>query len=134
MRCKVRRHRAEPEAAGEGEGAMSADCACLQRGPSHPDIIIDRDLGCDETDGRYADVDLIRCARCRRLWLRYLVEYEGIPHSGRWAEALIDNAAAATMTATAASEFLHAADWYVFGGSYYGHAGKRGRGRLYFGI
>ncbi len=112
---------------------MSGDCECLQHGPKHPDIIIDRDLGRDETEGRYADVDLIRCTRCRRLWLHYQVEYEAISRSGRWAEAPIDSITAATITPTAASEFLHSADWYVFGGSYYGHAGKRGRGRLNWG-
>jgi hypothetical protein len=130
----VRRYKeVSGEATGEGEGAISSDCACLQRGPKHPDMIICRDLGCDETQGRYADVDLVRCGQCRRLWLRYHVEYEAISRSARWAEALIDSATAATITATAAPEFLDSADWYVFGGSYYGHAGKRGRGRLNWG-
>ena len=129
-----RYNQAGGKATGEVESALSSDCTCLQRGPKHPDVIIDRDLGSDETQGRYADVDLVRCGQCRRLWLRYHVEYEAFSRSGRWAEALIDTATAATMTATAASEFLDSADWYVFGGSYYGHAGKRGRGLLNWGL
>jgi hypothetical protein len=45
---------------------MTADRGCLELGPRHPDIIRERDIGRDETDGRFADVDVIRCARCRR--------------------------------------------------------------------
>jgi hypothetical protein len=109
---------------------MSADCQCLERGPRHPDVSTERDLGHDETEGRYAEVDLIRCTRCARIWLRYSLEYEHVSRSGRWAEAPIDAVAAATIRAETASAFIDAAEWYVFGGSYYGHAGKRGSGRL----
>jgi hypothetical protein len=106
------------------------NCPCLEHAPRHPYAIRERDLGRDETDGRFADVELIRCGRCRRLWLRYYVEYEAFTGSGRWAETPIDEATAATMTAATAPEFIHAAEWHVFGGSYWGHAGKRGKGRL----
>jgi len=42
---KVRRCKeVDREATGEDEGATSADCTCLLRGPNHPDIIIDREL------------------------------------------------------------------------------------------
>jgi hypothetical protein len=104
---------------------MTDDCACVEVGPRHPDLIRERDLGRDETDGRYADVDLIRCALCRRLWLRHQVEYEAFTRSGRWAEALIDEATAATMTPEAADRFIQMAPWRIIGGSFYGHAGKR---------
>ena len=52
-----------------------------------------------------------------------------ISRSCRWAEAPIDEEAAATMTPETAPEFIHAAESHVFGGSYHGHAGKRGKGR-----
>jgi hypothetical protein len=87
---------------------MTADCGCPELGPRHPDIIRERHVGRDETDGRFTDVDVIRYARCRRLWLKYLVEYEAFSRSGRWAEALIDEGAAATMTPEAAPEFIFA--------------------------
>ena len=47
---------------------------CLNSGPRHPDILDSRHLGWDKTEGRYADVELMRCSRGRRLWLRYSVE------------------------------------------------------------
>jgi hypothetical protein len=48
-----------------------------------------------------------------------------ISRSGRGAEPLIDEGAAATMTATAAHRFIQAAPWRIVDGSLYGHAGKR---------
>jgi hypothetical protein len=110
------------------------DCPCLEHGPKAPQAIPERYVGCDETDGRYADVTLTRCSRCRRLWLGYAVEYEGFSNSGRWCEAVIDDATAATMTPEAAPGFLAAAPWHVYGGSYFGHAGKRGSGAMRWGL
>jgi hypothetical protein len=113
---------------------MTPACTCLDRGTRHPDVIEVRDLGVDTTEGRYADVSVIRCARCKRLWLRYHVEYEAFTGSGRWAETPIDEVVAATMTAEAAPAFIDAAEWYVYGGSNYGHAGRRGKGQLHWGL
>ena len=101
------------------------DCACLERGPRHPNVVAVRDLGIDESEGRFADVNLIRCTRCRRLWLRYHFEVEAFTASGRWEEAPIDDVTAGTMTAEKAGEFLRAAPWRIIGGSLYGHSGKR---------
>jgi hypothetical protein len=112
---------------------MTTACACLELGPRQPDLIRERDIGCDETDGRFADVGLQRCARCGRLWIRYQFEFEAFSRSGRWAEALIDAATAAAMTAEAAYRFIHMAPWRIVGGSFYGHAGKRVDSGLDFG-
>ena len=110
------------------------DCKCLTEGLQTPDITDERYLGCDETSGRFADVTLRRCSRCKRLWLRYAVEYEAFTASGRWAEAPIDDMAAAAMTPEAAAAFLDRSEFAVFGGSYHGHAGRRGRGPFGWGI
>lgn len=90
----------------------------------------ERQVGIDETAGRYADVTLERCTRCWRLWLGYAVECEAISASGRWAMAPIGDTDTATMTPEAAVRFIEAAPWHVHGGSYFGHAGKRGSGRF----
>jgi hypothetical protein len=105
--------------------AERAECPCLERGPRHPDIIRERDLGRDDTEGRFADVDVIRCARCRQLWLRYQYEIEAFTASGRWYEAVIDEAAAAAMTTEDAYGFIKAAPWRIVGGSFYGHSARR---------
>jgi hypothetical protein len=108
--------------------------ACLVDGPQNPDVINERYIGCDKTSGRFADVTLLRCARCQRLWVRYAVEHEAFTRSGRWAAAPIDQTAAETMTPETAAPFLDRADLCIVGGSYYGHAGRRGRGPFHWGI
>jgi hypothetical protein len=110
------------------------ECACLHEGPRYPEIVGEQYVGRDETEGRFADVRLLRCARCQRMWLRYQVEYEAFTGSGRWAETPIGEDAAAAMTPEAAAGFLDAAEWYIYGGSNYGHAGRRSRGPLHWGL
>jgi hypothetical protein len=101
------------------------DCACLDHGPKSPDTIPVRYVGRDPTEGRYADVSVIRCERCRRLWLRYQWEVEAFTASGQWYEAVIDDATAATVTPESAYQVIGSARWRIVGGSYFGHAGKR---------
>ena len=109
---------------------MTSACPCLTEGPCRPNIADERYLGCDETDSRFADVTLRRCSRCGLLWLRYQLEYEAFTGSGRWAEAPIDEDAAATMTPERATAFLDLAPFHIHGGSFWGHDGERGHGRL----
>ena len=113
--------------------AMS-ECRCLTEGPQRPDIADERYIGCDKTSGRFADVTVRRCSRCQRLWLRYFVDYEAFSGPARWAEAPIDEKEAEAMTPEAAAEFLDRAELAVCGGSYYGHAGRRGRGPFRWGL
>lgn len=49
-------------------------CVCEQ-GSAQFTQFETRDVGCDETEGRFADVTLNRCRTCGRTWLRYLAEY-----------------------------------------------------------
>jgi hypothetical protein len=48
--------------------------------------------------------------------------------------APVDPALAATITPETAAAALAAAEWTIYGGSYFGHAGKRGRGRIHWGL
>lgn len=104
---------------------LMTGCACEQG--SAPFTQFDsRSVGCDETDGRYADVTLYRCRTCARIWLRYMVEYEAFSRSGRWARGLISEAAAEDMTPERAVDHLNGLDWYLYGGSYFdGIVGRR---------
>ena len=93
-----------------------------------------RPVGCDETEGRYADVELWRCRTCRRLWLRYLVEYESFGRSGRWARGLISEEVAATMTPERAVDHLNGLGWYLYGGSYFNGVTGRRSGPMPWGL
>ena len=107
-----------------------ASCGCAETGPRFPDMQTERAVGTDPTKGRYSKVELIRCTRCGTLWINYLVEYEAFSGSGRWGAAPIDAATAAAITPAEVPAYLEAAAWFVYGGSYHGHAGKRGTGKL----
>lgn len=97
---------------------------CICELPTAPyTTFISTAIGCDATNGRYADVSLERCTACRRLWLRYHVEYEGFSGSGRWARGLIAPDKAAITPETAAA-YIDGLDWYLRGGSYFGAAGR----------
>lgn len=109
------------------EPGAEQDCACVTRAGAWR-ALDERYLGTDRTNGRFADVTLRRCASCGRLWLRYQLEYEAFSRSGRWAEGVIDAATAAAITPESAAGLLAELPWHVYGGSWFGHAGKRGAG------
>jgi hypothetical protein len=112
----------------------ASNCACLDYGPRHPNSVGVRVVGVDETDGRFAYVTLERCTRCQQLWVRYLVEYEALSMSGRWALAPIDEALAATMTPEQAAGLIADAKFNIRGGSYFGGKVTRGRGPIHWGM
>jgi hypothetical protein len=106
------------------------DCCCLNAAPTHPHAIEERFVGTDPTDGRFALVRIVRCRLCRRLWVVYSVEYEHRTASGRWGAAVISEKDAGWMSPERAAGYIERAPWNVRGGSFFGHAGKRGHGRL----
>ncbi len=106
-------------------------CACTQDGAG---VRPHRSVGVDETQGRFADVDLARCAVCGAVYLRYAVEYEGFSESGRWAMCMVKPGLEGVITPKVAAAVLDAAPWHIYGGSYWGHSGRRGTGALRWGI
>jgi len=85
-----------------------------------------RELEPDPTDGRYADVSILQCVTCDRLWLQYMVEYEAFSKSGRWARGEIQSASAAKIKSNEATDFLAVLPTYFYGGSYFsGQSGAR---------
>lgn len=105
------------------------ECNCVTRqGASR--AVEERYVGADRTNGRFADVTVTRCAACRRLWLRYQVEYEHTSRSGRWAEGIVDEATATRITPENAAKVLSSLPWHIYGGSWFGHAGKKREGPI----
>ncbi len=100
-------------------------CVCEQASARHTQFE-SHEVGCDATQGRFAEVTLNRCRTCGQLWLRYLVEYEAFSRSGRWARGLIDEATASAITPETAASHLDHLEWYLYGGSYFdGVSGRR---------
>ena len=96
-----------------------ADCACT-RPQGRAELKPWRDLDWDTTDGRFADVTILECQNCGRLWLRYFVEYEAFSRSGRWAMGEIDPETAMIIRPEEASQYLAGLPYYIRGGSYFG--------------
>ncbi len=100
-------------------------CVCEQGGTSFTEFEI-QEVGCDESQGRFAEVTLNLCRTCGRTWLCYLVEYEAFSRSGRWARGLIGANYAKAMTPDSAVAHLNGLEWYLYGGSYFdGISGRR---------
>ena len=87
-------------------------------------------IGCDETNGRFGDVELFNCKTCGRCWLHYLVEYEAFTSSGRWYRGLIAPDQVASITPQNAVAILESLPWHFYGGSYFETYGKKGSGSI----
>ncbi len=79
----------------------------------------------DPTNGIYADVGLDTCLHCGAIWLSYRFEYEHLPASGRWYRGIVPEAIARLVTPESAADVLECLPWWLYGGSYFGHAGRR---------
>jgi len=103
---------------------MPDACRCNTPPIDHRDFE-SRELGIDETRGRFAEVGIERCRHCGQHWLRYRYEIEGISRSGRWYRGAIEPAQAESVTPAAALNMLSRLAWYLYGGSYFGSTGMR---------
>ena len=101
----------------------SQRCVCEE--PAAPLTLFEsRYVGCDDTNGRFADVTVERCTACGHLWLQYRVEHEAFGRSARWARGRITPEDAAGVTAEMAAQHIDTLDWYIRGGSYFGVASR----------
>ena len=106
-----------------------SDCICKK--PPFSYLNYDTvELGVDETNGRYAEVNIQTCKHCQTIWLDYFVEIEGFPSNIRWFKAIIDESLVDSLTPENALEHIEKADWYFYGGSYYGSEISVGSGKI----
>ena len=78
----------------------------------------------------YGEVSLLTCRQCQRVWLRFLLEYEAFTASGRFYRGLLSRETIPQVTPGSAVTILESLEWYIYGGSYFGHAGKRFEGSI----
>lgn len=95
---------------------LSGACPCDGHEARFDQFEIEREVGVDLTNGRYADVQVLRCVACRQLWLTYAVEYADRSRSGRWARGQIDCGSVDAITPESATAYLHGlASYHSFG-------------------
>lgn len=81
-------------------------------------------VGTDFTDGKNAEVSIIQCRLCQRIWLKYTLE------SDRWFKGIIAKKEVAEMKPENAVEYLENLPWYICGGSYFGNKEVFREGKL----
>lgn len=87
-------------------------------------------VGIDFTSDKNAEVSIIQCRLCQRIWLNYAVEFPDSPESGRWFKGIIAKKEVAEMKPENAIEYLENLPWYICGGSYFGNKEVFGEGKL----
>jgi len=76
----------------------------------------------------YGDVSLRTCTRCQGIWLHCLLEYEMHTGAGRYYRGLISPEVATQVTPDSAVSVLESLEWCLYGGSWFGHSGRRSAG------
>jgi hypothetical protein len=105
---------------------MDEDPSCVCAGGEFGGDNFERtELGMDD---RFGEVSLIRCRRCRRLWLHYYYVQEAFTRSGRWYHGLISAEMEGAVSAENALDLLAKLDGYWCGGSYFDGKVFRGQG------
>lgn len=87
-------------------------------------------VGTDSTNDVNAEVSIIQCRLCQRIWLKYTVESQTAPELSRWFKGIIAKKEVAEMKSENALEYLENLPWYICGGSYFGNKEVFGEGKL----
>lgn len=87
-------------------------------------------VGTDHKDGRNAEVSVIQCRLCQRIWLKYDILFKDSPQSRRWYKGIIAKKEVAGMKPENAMQHLENLEWYICGGSFYGNKEVFGSGKL----
>lgn len=87
-------------------------------------------VGTDFTDGKNAEVSIIQCRLCQRIWLKYTVESQTSPELNRWYKGIIAKKEVIGMKPENAIKYLENLPWYICGGSYFGNKEVFGEGKL----
>lgn len=110
----------------ENNAKPQQDCPCLVA--PFGQLVCLQELGMDD---HYAEVSLLVCPICSRLWLRYFYEIEAFTASGRWYLGEITAGQARRMKPENAKETLEELNWYFFGGSYFDGRISKSSGRIF---
>lgn len=107
----------------------TSDCIC--KTPPFSYLNYDtEELGIDETNGRFAEVNIQTCKHCQTKWLNYFIAIEGVSSNSKWFKGIIDAAHVASIKPETALAYLENCEWYFYGGSYYGTGVSVGSGEI----
>ncbi|GAB0157054.1 hypothetical protein CHRYSEOSP005_23230 [Chryseobacterium sp. Alg-005] len=104
-------------------------CMCEKPASNHTDYRSST-VGIDHTNGRYADVSILQCKLCQRIWVHYLVELEHFSRSGKWYKGIVSKKDLSSITPENALDYLENLEWYLYGGSFFESTGIFGHGKI----
>lgn len=87
-------------------------------------------VGTDIKECGNAEVSIIQCRLCQRIWLKYSVDSETSPELSRWFKGVIAKKEVAEMKPENAVAYLENLPWYVCGGEFFGNKEIFGEGKL----
>lgn len=87
-------------------------------------------VGTDLTNGKNAEVSVIQCRLCQRIWIKYTVGFPDSPESGRWYKGIIAKKDVAEMKPENVVKHLENLEWYICGGQFFGNKEVFGLGKL----
>lgn len=111
------------------ENNNNYDCLCMTPPFHHTDFDA-VSIGIDDINNRFGEVSILTCKKCRRKWLHYFMEVEGISESGRWYRGLLSRRQAEEVRPGTAVGMLRDMKWHFFGGSYFRSTGIMREGPL----
>jgi hypothetical protein len=83
-------------------------------------------------DRHFGEVTLLRCKRCRQLWLHYYYVNEAFTGSGRWYHGVIAPELESSVTLDTAHDILEKLDEYWCGGEPFRRPGVQEAGKAGF--
>lgn len=89
-------------------------------------------VGKDDKEDRNAEVSVIQCRLCQRIWIKYDVEFPNSSEAGRWFKGIIAKKDVAGIKPEAAVPHLENLEWYISGGEFFGNQEVFGQGKLDF--
>ncbi|MCD1116925.1 hypothetical protein [Chryseobacterium turcicum] len=108
-------------------------CAC-EKAVLTPSEYRSSEVGKDKTNGRNADVEIIQCRLCQRIWINYVIESAENSESKNWYKGIVAKKDVTQVTPENAIEYIEKQEWYIYGGSDFENPESFGQGKLNLGL
>ena len=101
-------------------------CGCEKPNQASADYRTSK-IGTDLTDGRNAEVDVLQCKLCQRIWIIYSLAADS-SSAAKWFKGIVAKKDLSTITPENALQHLENLEWYLYGGADFGE--KFGQGKI----
>lgn len=103
-------------------------CGCEKPNQTSADYRTSK-IGTDLTDSRNAEVDVLQCKLCQRIWIIYSLGADSLP-SAKCFKGIVAKKDLSAITPENALQHLENLEWYIYGGADFGNEEKFGQGKI----